>query len=140
MPSSNTDIGPPRVSRAACERLNLIARMTRKTIGIEAPPRHAQEMAEQTRAIFGVDACVIRLIEAATPGAPLLLHGGGHFEVALPPAEADRLLATLPSLDAAGAITGGAPDRRGRRSEPDRGAARLELGLAAALDPEGILR
>lgn len=45
------------------ERLHAIAKLTRRTIGSVSLAQHAQEMVEEARAIFGMDACVIRLIE-----------------------------------------------------------------------------
>lgn len=45
------------------ERLHSLARITRRTIGSVPLAEHAAEMAEQLKAMFGMDACVIRLWE-----------------------------------------------------------------------------
>lgn len=45
------------------ERLKLMARVTGRVIGTEPLARQAQAMAEEVRAIFKADACVIRLLE-----------------------------------------------------------------------------
>lgn len=77
------------------------------------------------------------LLRSLPEGAPWLVHGGGRFEVALAAAAADRLLAALPDLQAAGSVVAGPAERRGRASPGDPGAERLMRGLARALDPEG---
>ncbi len=47
------------------DRLNAIARITRNTVGTVPPAQNAREMVEQARQAFGMDACVIRLLEGS---------------------------------------------------------------------------
>lgn len=49
--------------KSISERIHAIARITRRTIGSVSLAEHAAEMAEQLRAMFEMDACVIRLLE-----------------------------------------------------------------------------
>ena len=58
-------------NRASRERLRLIARVTGRVVGTEPLDRQARAMAEEVRAIFKTDACVIRLLE----GQDLVLLG-----------------------------------------------------------------
>ncbi len=87
------------------------------------------------------------LAHATTVAAPggrkpvLVLHGGGRFEMRLPnPAATDAVIADLPSRGAHACIVAGAPERLGRGTPADPGAARLEAQLTRALDPDGRLR
>ena len=77
---------------------------------------------------------------ALCPGAPLLWHGGGRFELATPdPTTTDAVLAALPRLAANAAVVHGAPARRGRGTPVDPGQRLLAERLRSALDPHGIL-
>lgn len=58
-------------NRASRERLRLIARVTGRVVGTEPLDRQARAMAEEVRAIFKTDACMIRLLE----GQDLVLLG-----------------------------------------------------------------
>jgi PAS domain S-box-containing protein len=49
--------------RRAAERLSLVARVTQSVVATEALPAQMRGIAEQVRAAFGVDACVIRSLE-----------------------------------------------------------------------------
>lgn len=51
------------LGEASRERLRLIASFSGKVVGDEPLARQAQETAEQVKATFGVDACIIRLLE-----------------------------------------------------------------------------
>lgn len=74
-PPVNIACGPPQ-SDVSRERLRLIAQATGRVIGSDSLARQAQAMAEEVRAIFHADACVIRLLEGrdlvllATTGIP----------------------------------------------------------------------
>jgi FAD/FMN-containing dehydrogenase len=68
--------------------------------------------------------------------AHAIVHAGGRFEAELAPPQADRLLAALPGLEAAGALVEGG--RAGLSTPADPGAGRLERALAQALDPRGV--
>ncbi len=56
---------PPQdaVFQARPEMLRCIATMTRLTVGALPLAEHAAKMAEQARTLFGMDACVIRLLQ-----------------------------------------------------------------------------
>jgi glycolate oxidase FAD binding subunit len=74
------------------------------------------------------------------PGAPVLWHGGGRFELATPdPTTTDAVLAALPRLVANATIVHGAPARRGCGTPIDPGQRLLAERLRSALDPHGIL-
>jgi len=76
---------------------------------------------------------------AAAPGAGLLVHGGGRFELGLAsPAQTDALLDSLPGIPAHACIMRGTPARRGLGTPIDPGQQRLTRGLKQALDPHGI--
>lgn len=66
----------------AGERLRLAARITGTIVGSQPLPQQAREMAEQVRQTFGVDACVIRLLEG---DQLVLLASAGLTEADLPP-------------------------------------------------------
>ncbi|GMV97480.1 MAG: hypothetical protein AMXMBFR83_18380 [Phycisphaerae bacterium] len=53
----------PHFSEVSRHRLRLIASFSGKIVGDVPLARQAQETAEQVRATFGVDACVVRLLE-----------------------------------------------------------------------------
>lgn len=77
------------------------------------------------------------LLAALPASAPLLARGGGRFEVALTPPQADALLAVLPSLDGVAAVVLGA--RTGHGTPRDTSALRIEAALQQRLDPRGVL-
>ncbi len=57
-----TSAGQPRPT-GADHRLSLIAEVTEAIVGSKSLAKRAAEMAERVRAAFGVDACVIRLLD-----------------------------------------------------------------------------
>lgn len=82
-----------------------------------------------------------RLLATLPADAPLQVSGTGQFQVVLPPAASDRLLASLTALPGGtGEIRCGSADRRGRSTPLDENAARLQAAVRAALDPRGVLQ
>jgi len=79
------------------------------------------------------------LLTALPATARALVTGAGRFEVEVPRAHTDALLAALPALAAEATIVGGADDRRGRGTPRDEGVVRLERALKLAFDPRGVL-
>lgn len=67
---------------------------------------------------------------------PFVVHGGGHFEADLEPAETDRLFGELESLGAQARVVSGA--RRGHNNAEDAAAARISAALQEQLDPLGV--
>lgn len=92
--------------------------------------------------VAGLARCtaVAGLCAAMPAGATLLWHGGGRFEASVADAAvADALLAAVASLGAhARIVETDRPERHGRGSPTDPGAARLAAALRQALDPHGI--
>jgi FAD/FMN-containing dehydrogenase len=79
---------------------------------------------------------LLRIVPAE---APLRVSGTGAFEILLRPAEADRLLVDLPTIEAVAELDLAAPGRRGRATPVDPGAELLERRLKASLDPGSVL-
>ena len=83
---------------------------------------------------------IAALLRAMPEDARLRISGTGRFETWLAAHSADILLAQLPTLGGSGELECGAPERRGRATPIDAGAARLEARLRDAFDPKGRLR
>ena len=79
------------------------------------------------------------LFAALPPAAPLLVHGGGHFECELDSAHADLLFAAMPRIGGHAAVALGQSQRIGIGTRIDSGAERLQRELCSALDPDALL-
>jgi len=79
------------------------------------------------------------LFAALPPAAPLLVHGGGHFECELDSAHADLLFAAMPRIGGHAAVALGQSQRIGIGTRIDSGAERLQRDLCSALDPDALL-
>jgi len=79
------------------------------------------------------------LFAALPPAAPLLVHGGGHFECELDSAHADLLFAAMPRIGGHAAVALGQSQRIGIGTRIDSGAERLQRDLCSALDPSALL-
>lgn len=80
------------------------------------------------------------LLAQLPAGAPLLWHGGGRYEVAMPtPAATDALLAVLGAQTLAAAVVRGAATRIGHGTPVEPTLRDLEDKMQQALDPHGIL-
>ena len=79
------------------------------------------------------------LFAALPPAAPLLVHGGGHFECELDSAHADLLFAAMPRIGGHAAVALGQSQRIGIGTRIDSGAQRLQRDLCSALDPDALL-
>lgn len=82
---------------------------------------------------------LLELANALPADAPLLAHGGGHFETSLEPARSDALFAAMPRIGGHAAVALGATSRIGVGTRLDAGAERLQRELRSALDPRALL-
>jgi hypothetical protein len=79
------------------------------------------------------------LLATLPADSPLLVRGGGRFEVAVSPEQSDALFAALPALDGTGAVVLGPAARLFCGTPRDPGALRIESELKRRLDPRGVL-
>jgi FAD/FMN-containing dehydrogenase len=79
------------------------------------------------------------LLAEIPESAPVLVTGGGRFELALDPGRTNIYLGWLGGVQASAEIARGNPARRGRGTALDPNAASIMQGLKLALDPGGVL-
>ncbi len=82
---------------------------------------------------------LLDLVAALPAEAPLLAHGGGHFETMLTPSRSDALVAAMPRIGGHAVVALGANARIGVGTHLDVGAERLQRELRSALDPRALL-